>query len=58
LTKYKYEFNYHSKPNWKTYKSLLDFAAQIKKDTADVKPKDFIDLQSFIWVPGSEKYVD
>jgi len=54
--KYKYEFNYNSKPSWETYKSLLDFAAQIKKDTADLKPKDFIDLQSFIWVLGSEEY--
>ncbi|MDB5221785.1 MAG: hypothetical protein JWN83_452 [Chitinophagaceae bacterium] len=56
--KYNYEFIYRSKPNWETYKSLLDFAEQVRKDTADLKPKDFIDLQSFIWVLGSEEYDD
>lgn len=56
--KYAYEFAYRSKPNWETYKSLLDFAEQVKKDTGDLKPKDFIDLQSFIWVLGSDEYND
>ncbi|MFL5786442.1 MAG: hypothetical protein ACJ748_00185, partial [Flavisolibacter sp.] len=48
--KYKYGFAYKSKPNWGTYKSLLDFADLIKNDVADLKPQDYIDLQSFIWV--------
>lgn len=56
--KYGYDFMYKSKPNWETYKSLLDFAEQVRKDTADLKPKDFIDLQSFIWVLGSDEYDD
>lgn len=56
--KYQYKFNYKSKPNWETYKSLLDFAEQVRKDTADLKPKGFIDLQSFIWVLGSDEYDD
>ena len=56
--KYEYNFRYHSKPNWETYKSLLDFAEQVRKDTSDLKPKDFIDLQSFMWVLGSEEYDD
>lgn len=56
--KYNYDFNYTSKPNWDTYQSLLDFATQIKKDNPDLKPKDFIDLQSFIWVLGSAEYDD
>ena len=54
--KYMFEFDYRSKPNWETYQSLLDFAEQIRKDTAKYKPKDYIDLQSFIWVMGSEEY--
>jgi hypothetical protein len=53
---YKYDFEYHSKPNWNTYKSLLNFANQIKKDHPTLKPRDYIDLQSFIWVLGSEEY--
>ncbi len=56
--KYDFDFNYTSRPNWKTYKSLLDFAEQIRADTSKYKPKDMIDLQSFIWVMGSEEYPD
>lgn len=53
---YGFDFHYQSRPNWDTYKSLLDFAKQVKKDNADLKPRDMIDLQSFIWVQGSEEY--
>jgi hypothetical protein len=56
--KYAYDFVYKSKPNWDTYKSLIDFAEQVRKDTADLKPQDYIDLQSFIWVMGSDEYPD
>jgi hypothetical protein len=53
---YDFNFEYHSKPNWNTYNSLLNFAKQIKKDLPTLKPRDYIDLQSFIWVLGSEEY--
>lgn len=56
--KYNYDFLYTSKPNWETYKSLLDLAELVRKDTGDLGPKDFIDLQSFIWVLGSDEYDD
>ena len=56
--KYQFEFLYRSKPNWETYKSLLEFAEQIRKDTTDLRPHDYIDLQSFIWVMGSDEYPD
>jgi len=56
--KYGYSFSYQSKPNWNTYQSLLGFADLIKKDTRSYRPKDYIDLQSFIWVMGSEEYPD
>lgn len=56
--KYGFDFNYTSRPNWETYKSLLAFAEEIRKDTASLKPRDMIDLQSFIWVMGSEEYPD
>ena len=56
--KYDYSFDYHSKPNWNTYQNLLQFAHQIKKDTQSYHPKDYIDLQSFIWVMGSDEYPD
>jgi hypothetical protein len=56
--KYGYEFDYKSRPNWTTYQKLLDFAEQIRTDTAHLKPTDMIDLQSFIWVQGSAEYPD
>lgn len=56
--KYHFDFLYQSKPNWDTYQSLLDFAEQVRTDNADLKPQDYIDLQSFIWVMGSDEYPD
>jgi hypothetical protein len=53
---YEVDFDYRSQPNWTTYASLLDFAATVRKDVRDLKPRDLIDLQSFIWVQGSDEY--
>jgi hypothetical protein len=53
---YGFDFQYKSKPNWETYQSMLDFAERVKQDNADLKPQDYIDLQSFIWVLGSDEY--
>ena len=49
-------FRYSSKPNWLTYHDLLRFAGQMRRDLADLQPRDMIDLQSFLWVQGSEEY--
>ena len=54
--KYGFDFQYQSKPNWETYSRLLDFAETIRRDMRDLKPRDMIDLQSFIWVQGSDEY--
>jgi hypothetical protein len=56
--KYKFDFSYSSKPNWDTYESLLQFAETVRSDTSRFGPRDMIDLQSFIWVMGSEEYPD
>ena len=56
--KYGYDFTYTSKPNWNTYQCLLDFAELIRRNTKELKPRDMVDLQSFIWVIGSEEYPD
>lgn len=56
--KYDYPFQYRSRPNWDTYSDLLRFADLIRTDNASLHPKDFIDLQSFIWVMGSQEYPD
>ncbi|MDB4952583.1 MAG: hypothetical protein JWO36_152 [Myxococcales bacterium] len=53
---YGFPFEYSSRPSWPTYASLLEFAERVRRDTRDLKPRDMIDLQSFIWVLGSEEY--
>ena len=55
---YGFDFDYRSRPNWETYASLLAFAEQVRKDTRDLKPRDMMDLQGFIWVMGSDEYPD
>lgn len=54
--RYPYPFHYESRPNWETYQSMLDFARQVGNDVRDLKPRDLIDIQSFIWVQGSDEY--
>jgi hypothetical protein len=53
---YGVDLAYASRPNWDTYASLLAFAEQVREDQADLGPRDMIDLQSFIWVLGSDEY--
>jgi hypothetical protein len=50
------DFLYRSRPEWETYASLLAFAAQVRRDLRDMRPRDMIDIQSFIWVQGSDEY--
>jgi hypothetical protein len=54
--KYGFAFHYKPAPNWETYQSMLDFAEQVKRDVSDLGPRDMIDIQSFIWVQGSDEY--
>ena len=53
---YGYELAYRSRPNWETYRAVLELAAIVRADLRDLKPRDMIDLQSFLWVQGSEEY--
>ncbi len=53
---YGYDLEYRSRPNWGTYHRLLDLAAQVRKDQRDLRPRDMIDAQSFLWVQGSAEY--
>jgi hypothetical protein len=53
---YGVDFPYHSKPNWATYRSLLDLANVVRADLRDLRPRDLIDVQSFLWVQGSDEY--
>ncbi len=53
---YGFDFGYKSRPAWETYANYLEFAATIRRDLRDLNPRDMIDIQSFIWVQGSDEY--
>jgi hypothetical protein len=55
---YGFDFSYQSRPNWETYANLLQFADTVRRDLRDLRPRDMIDIQSFIWVQGSDEYPD
>ncbi len=53
---YDFDFRYKSRPSWETYASLLEFAGAVRRDLRDLRPRDMIDIQSFMWVQGSNEY--
>jgi hypothetical protein len=53
---YNFPFEYVSRPNWATYQNMVAFAEQVRRDQKDLRPRDMIDLQGFIWVMGSDEY--
>jgi hypothetical protein len=52
------ELPYASRPSWPQYQALLKFAGAVRRDIRDLKPRDMINLQSFLWVQGSDEYPD
>lgn len=52
----KYDLEYSSKPSWTTYKNLLDLADIVREHIADLKPRNYHDLQTFLYVIGSAEY--
>jgi hypothetical protein len=56
---YGFDFGYRSEPSWAVYQGLLTFAAIVRRDLErrpGLRPRDLIDVQSFIWVQGSPEY--
>lgn len=53
---YGYDLPYQSRPSWETYSSLMHFVGLVRQDLEDLAPRDMIDLQSFLWVQGSNEY--
>jgi hypothetical protein len=49
-------FDYVSRPNWRTYAGYLTLARAVRAAIRDMRPRDMIDIQSFLWVQGSEEY--
>lgn len=53
---YGYDLAYRSRPGWDIYSGVLDFAKAVRRDLRDLRPRDMIDVQSFLWVQGSDEY--
>jgi hypothetical protein len=53
---YGYKLPYRSLPSAEMYAELLRFAEIVRRDVADLRPLDLIDIQSFLWVQGSDEY--
>jgi hypothetical protein len=53
---YGFDLAYSSTPNWETYSGFLDLCRTVRRDLADLGPRDQIDIQSFLWVQGSDEY--
>ena len=51
-------FEYASRPSWPVYKALLDAVRTVRGEIASMGPRDMIDMQSFLWVQGSDEYPD
>jgi hypothetical protein len=55
---YGFDLPYTSRPNWPVYEKVLEFAEQARRDLRDLRPRDMIDIQSFLWMLGSEEYAE
>lgn len=56
---YGFDLRYDTVPGWRTYESLLTFAAIIRRDLdrhPGFQARDMLDVQAFIWVQGAEEY--
>ena len=56
--KFGFDFHYKTRPSWETYSEFLQFGEVVRSEITDLRPRDMIDIQSFIWVLGSDEYDD
>src|SRR5215203_860776 len=54
--RYGHDLEYTARPQWDVYAGILRFARHVGEDLRDLQPRDMIDLQSFLWVLGSDEY--
>ena len=45
----RFEISYRPQVNWVTYQRILHFSNHLRNQLADLKPRDMIDVQSFMW---------
>lgn len=53
-----FEINYKPQLNWLTYKSVLEFSEYLFSEISELKPRDMIDVQSFMWCIAPGTYQD
>ncbi len=56
---YGFDLAYGPQPGWRGYERLLTFAAIVRRDLErrpGLRPRDMIDVQSFMWVQGAPEY--
>jgi len=51
-----FDLDHCSRPSWSTYAEVLAVARALRDETADLRSRDMIDLQSFLWVQRSDEY--
>jgi hypothetical protein len=51
-------FEYSSRPSWPVYSAILQAVRTVRNEIASMRPRDMIDMQSFLWVQGSDEYPD
>lgn len=49
-------FAYQSRPSWTGYARYLALAKRVRTELTAWHPRDMIDIQSFLWVQGSDEY--
>jgi hypothetical protein len=47
---------YSPRPSWRVYSDVLGFVGCVRRDVRDLRPRDMIDIQSFLWIQGSDEY--
>jgi len=56
-----FELNYSTEINWNSYEKLMRFSQyvsdELSKSGDALKPRDMIDVQSFIWSSAPGKYI-
>jgi len=50
-----YDIRYRSDLNWETYEAVLRFSEFLKNELEALKPRDMIDVQSFMWCIRPDK---
>ena len=51
-----FDLLYDAKPNWSTYSNLLAMSDLLMNNLREFGVRDYMDVQSFIWVVGDKKY--